>query len=258
MEEYPQPVNVRQMTLSRILLMHLWPAIAFFVVIYGIGPKFAGDDRPVSFWFVLFVMVVCNGLELAAGVAGLRRSGRPVPLRRSPRRRGRWYVSAIAVLIVGFAAAAAVTPVHRLLAESTLLAPPSWWPAATDPTVPKSGIADAFPDVNLSGNWLFFFAYVTIGLFFNVIGEEVYYRAYLLPRMHGVFGRWAWVASSLLFTAKHIYQPWALPGVLVGALCFGFAAGPLKSVRLAILYHWIGNYLLPVGMLFLAVMNISM
>jgi hypothetical protein len=35
------------------------------------------------------------------------------------------------------------------------------------------------------------------------------------------------------------------PGILVGGLTFAFAAGPLGSLPLAILYHWIGNFLSP-------------
>lgn len=77
------------------------------------------------------------------------------------------------------------------------------------------GAADDFPDVNLIGNRAFVAVYLAIGLVFNVMGEELYYRGYLLPRMRGVFGRWDWVGNGVLFTLKHVYQRRLMPGILV-------------------------------------------
>jgi len=39
-----------------------------------------------------------------------------------------------------------------------------------------------------------------VGLVFNFFGEEIYYRGLLLPKTHGVFGTWDWVAHNVLFT----------------------------------------------------------
>jgi membrane protease YdiL (CAAX protease family) len=61
--------------------------------------------------------------------------------------------------------------------------------------------------------------------------------------MRAAFGRWDWVANGVLFTLKHVYQRWLFPGILVGGLCYAFAAGPLGSLPLAMVYHWVGNFL---------------
>lgn len=240
--------GVRQMRLTEILVMHLWPAVVFAALIYGLGPRYLIGGTCSPTWFVLLVMVAGNGLELGMGVVG-GRSG----LKGRRRRSVKWYIVAALVLILGVVTVNIVAPIQAYLANTALFGVPEWWPPMSNPNVPKSSVGDAFPDLILRGNWKFFITYVTIGLVFNVVGEELYYRGYLLPRMRGVFGRYDWLASSLLFTAKHVYQPWALPGIFVGALCFGIAAGPLGSVRLAVVYHWVGNYLLPVAMLFIAV-----
>ena len=116
-----------------------------------------------------------------------------------------------------------------------------------------TGAAQVFPDVNLVGNWLFVLIYFAIGLVFNIFGEEIYYRGYLLPRMQGVFGRWSWAANGVLFTLKHVYQRWMYPGILVGGLCFAFAAGPLGSLPLAMVFHWVGNFLFQMIFLILTV-----
>ena len=92
--------------------------------------------------------------------------------------------------------------------------------------------------------------YIAIGLVFNIFGEEIYYRGYLLSRMRGAFGKWDWVANGVLFTLKHVYQRWLYPGILVGGLGFAFAAGPLGSLPLAMVFHWIGNFLFQIVFLF--------
>ena len=135
--------------------------------------------------------------------------------------------------------------------------PPAWWPPGSNPTIPVNSIADAFPDINLQGNFLFVLLYFLIGLVFNIFGEEIYYRGYLLPRMHAVFGKWDWVANGLLFTLKHIYQRWLFPGIVAGGLAFAFAAGPLGSLPLAMLYHWIGNFLFIMIFLIMAALGVG-
>jgi membrane protease YdiL (CAAX protease family) len=44
--------------------------------------------------------------------------------------------------------------------------------------------------LTLRGNYLFFAVFVVYGIVFNIIGEELYYRSVLLPKMRGVFGKW--------------------------------------------------------------------
>ena len=157
------------------------------------------------------------------------------------------------VLILGMGLSMAVGPVNRRLASVPGFAPPPWWGAANNPTVEVNSAADAFPDINLEGNYLFVLLYFVIGLVFNIFGEEIYYRGYLLPRMQGVFGRWSWAANGVLFTLKHVYQRWMYPGILVGGLCFAFAAGPLGSLPLAMVFHWVGNFLFQMIFLILTV-----
>ena len=52
-------------------------------------------------------------------------------------------------------------------------------------------------------------------MFTTVLGEELLFRGYLLPRMNGAFGRGDWVANGLLFTVYHLHVPWAMPATLL-------------------------------------------
>jgi membrane protease YdiL (CAAX protease family) len=233
-------------------------------LIYGFGRLFIPDGGTVSTWFQLLAIALGSGAELAVGLFLLRREGYQMSMDTlRDRIRIRWpkgwktWTLAPVVLFLGMSLSMAMGPVNRTLASTPGFMPPHWWPAANNPTVEVHGAADYFPDVNLVGNYPFVLVYFVIGLVFNIFGEEIYYRGYLLPRMRGAFGRWDWVANGVLFTLKHAYQRWLYPGILVGGLCFAFAAGPLGSLPLAMAYHWVGNFLFQMVFLTRAAMGVG-
>ena len=255
---------IPQLSLWGILWMFIWPALWYLFLIHGLGRLFIPAEGTVPTWYFLFVLAMGTGAELIVGLVLLRREGYPLTIAGLRERiRLHWpkgwksWGLAVLLLILGIVVSTLMGPVSKALAGVPGFVPPSWWPAISNPTVEVKGVADIFPDVNLKGNFLFLFAFFVIGLVGNIFGEEIYYRGYLLPRMHGVFGRWDWVANGILFTLKHVYQRWLYPGVLVGGLLFAFAAGPMGSLPLAMIYHWVSNFFLPLIMLTLAVFGIG-
>lgn len=247
-----------------IILMFTWPAIWFTVLIYGIAQRFipAGGTTPT--WLFMLIIILGTGAELVAGLVLLRREGYALTLTAlRDRIRFRWPVGkkawllAVLVLILAISLSMTMGPVHRALASVPGFVPPDWWPAGSNPTIEVSGVADVFPDIVLKGNYLFVLFYLIVGLVFNIFGEEIYYRGFLLPRMRGVFGKWDWVANGFLFTLKHVYQRWLFPGILVGGLGFAFAFGPLGSLPLAMLFHWVGNFLFSTVFLIMAMFGLG-
>jgi membrane protease YdiL (CAAX protease family) len=62
-------------------------------------------------------------------------------------------------------------------------------PAPVNPLSEASSVAEQYPDVSLPGNILFLMLVLVVRSFiFNILGEELYYRGALLPKMRGVFG----------------------------------------------------------------------
>ena len=256
--------SVPQDGIGTILLMFAWPAVWFTFLIYVVGPLFIPAGGVTPTWLRLLIIVLGTGAELVAGLLLLRLEGcklTPGALRdrirlRWPRGWKAWTVAAV-VFVLGMSLSMAMGPVNRALASVPGFVPPAWWGAASNPTIKVSGAADVFPDMVLEGNYLFALLYIVIGLVFNIFGEEIYYRGYLLPRMRGAFGEWDWVANGVLFTLKHVYQRWLFPGILVGGLSFAFAAGPLGSLPLAMAYHWVGNFLFQVVFLVMAALGVG-
>jgi len=86
----------------------------------------------------------------------------------------------------------------------------------------------------MSGNWLWFGLLVVLWVFNTVLGEELLFRGFLLPRMNGAFGRGDWVANGVLFAAYHLHIPWGIPETLIADTLF--VSYPAKRYRSA----WIG------------------
>ena len=63
----------------------------------------------------------------------------------------------------------------------------------------------------LSGAWGWYALLLVSFIFNTVLGEELLFRGFLLPRMNGAFGRGDWVANGLLFTGYHLHVPWGMP-----------------------------------------------
>jgi uncharacterized protein len=85
----------------------------------------------------------------------------------------------------------------------------------------------------LSGAWGWYALLLVSFLFNTVLGEELLFRGFLLPRMNGAFGRGDWVANGLLFTGYHLHVPWGMPATLLDMF---FIAYPTKRFRSA----WVG------------------
>ena len=74
-------------------------------------------------------------------------------------------------------------------------------------------------------------------IFNTVLGEELLFRGYLLPRMNGAFGRGDWVANGLLFAGYHLHVPWAIPGTLLEMFTTAYPTKRYRSAWIGIAVH---------------------
>ncbi|HYG94269.1 MAG TPA: CPBP family intramembrane glutamic endopeptidase [Blastococcus sp.] len=129
-----------------------------------------------------------------------------------------------------------------------------WWillplvllAAAKDfvPKIPHAENLDFFAFVGtdegrdfLSGAWGWFAVLIVMAVFNTVLGEELLFRGYLLPRMNGVFGRRDWIANGVLFGLYHLHRWWAIPGLLFGILTYAWPAKHYRSALVSIAVH---------------------
>ena len=86
--------------------------------------------------------------------------------------------------------------------------------------------------------WLIGLALVSC-VFNYVLGEELLFRGILLPKMRGVFGRWDWVANSILFALYHLHRPTQMLGFIVGGLAWSWTTRRFRSIWYAVILHGI-------------------
>jgi membrane protease YdiL (CAAX protease family) len=89
----------------------------------------------------------------------------------------------------------------------------------------------------LAGSWGWFAIIAALVVFNTVLGEELLFRGYLLPRMNGVFGRRDWLANGVLFAAYHVHMPWVMPAALLDTFIISYPAKRYRSALIGIAVH---------------------
>ena len=89
----------------------------------------------------------------------------------------------------------------------------------------------------LDGAWGWYALLLAMFIFNTVLGEELLFRGYLLPRMNGAFGRGDWVVNGLLFTVYHLHVPWVMPGTLIESFLLAYPTKRYRSAWIGIAVH---------------------
>jgi membrane protease YdiL (CAAX protease family) len=89
----------------------------------------------------------------------------------------------------------------------------------------------------LAGSWGWFALIAVMALLNTVVGEELFFRGLLLPRMQGAFGRGDWAANGVLFALYHVHVPWMIPSVLMDTFVLAYPARRYRSSLVSIAVH---------------------
>lgn len=178
----------------------------------------------LAWQFVLTVLVLIweqRSFDLTAWrrALWLQRPRRPEPsTTREVARRRYWWV--LVPMIVAFTL------------ESAIPELPS--PASRDfASYLDSNIGRSF----LHGNVTWFVVIVALCVFNTVIGEELWFRGVLLPRMASAFGSWDWAVNGVLFAAYHVHMPWAMPSIVLDGPILAYPTKRFRSTWLGIIVH---------------------
>jgi uncharacterized protein len=87
------------------------------------------------------------------------------------------------------------------------------------------------------GAWGWFAVVVVFSVFNTVLGEELLFRGFLLPRMRGVFGKRDWIANGVLHGVYHLHQPWGIPKSIVNGLLYAYPTRRFESAWMGIIVH---------------------
>ena len=89
----------------------------------------------------------------------------------------------------------------------------------------------------LAGSWGWFALLAAMFVFNTVLGEELLFRGFLLPRMNGVFGRRDWLANGVLFAVYHLHVPWVIPAGLLDTFIIAYPSKRYRSALIGIAVH---------------------
>lgn len=87
------------------------------------------------------------------------------------------------------------------------------------------------------GAWYLVGIVLISSLFNYLLGEELFFRGILLPKMNGVFGRWDWVMNGILFASYHMHKIEDVPVFLVSSIFIAYLNKKYKSFYPALLIH---------------------
>ncbi len=224
------------------------PATFLTITHYLLIPAYiehSGEPYFMGYWIGYAATMF---LVLALAMFGYVREKHPLTwpaikarFRIKPMTRGDWMWT-LAIIAVGLASYFALGFTGRWVNSVPLLAPrevmpPEWGPQGAEKTIPGE-----FMGLPLKGKWWVVAVYI-LGLFFNIVGEEFFFRGYLLPRQELAFGHLAWLVNALSFWSIHIYQPWVLIQILPAVLLLVYIVQRRKNTTISIIQHGFVNSL---------------
>ncbi|WP_432980661.1 lysostaphin resistance A-like protein [Dactylosporangium sp. CA-233914] len=222
-----------------VLAMHLLPAAATFAAALALGPLMRAWHLPPQFALTLAFAFVLTPIELGLLLAAVRAarnlraagwSPRRLPeilafRRRLPLRLYLLILPCLTAMAVGLAMLLA--PLERRVLDGY----PAGWALPPD--------SDAYPVATLVATLL---VTLLVDGLVNPAVEELYFRAYLLPRLP-VRGALAVVTSAGLFAAQHYWQPEKFAFIFLAQLLLIVVMLRVRSVRISIAAHCLTNSL---------------
>lgn len=122
------------------------------------------------------------------------------------------------------------TGVADLLAEPLVRLVP-WLQTIATPDIAQ------LADPVFIGAWWLVPLMLAFCLFNYALGEALLFHGYLLPRMHGVFGKWDWLWNGILFGGYHLIRPLSIPSIMVTGAIWAYFSIRYRSSMIAVFAH---------------------
>ena len=87
------------------------------------------------------------------------------------------------------------------------------------------------------GAWYVVGIMLVSSLFNYLLGEELFFRGVLLPKMEGVFGKWAWAANGILFATYHVHKIEWVPVFIFSSIFCAYLNQKYRSFYPGLIIH---------------------
>ena len=216
------------------------PTLALFGVYYGVMPLLIRMGWLPFYAYAFAFSLLFIGLLIAAFV-GYRVEGNPLTwhdfaqrfrLRRMNRQDWLWTFGGFFVGLVLFFVIQLVT---TWLLRNGWIPLPHNLPAFLHPVRATAVLYDEAAG-GVQNNWAFLLTSIVL-LILNVLGEELWWRGYILPRQELAFGESTWWIHGLMWTLFHAALWWNLLNLLPLTMTLVYVAARRHSTTTGIVSH---------------------
>ena len=249
--------SAKQLSILQIILAFLIPSTVAFtgfrvvlpVLVEGGIPSIIAWPAVASimlFGFVLVAIIFLNKEAKELNISFKERAClRTLSLKQ-------WSVY-VGVLFLGMVVTIIISKASILFTHIPGLSVPDYFPFFLNPAIDPMNTESSLltPGFVLKGA-IWMIPFIALTLFLNILTEELYFRAWLLPKL-SKYGNMSWVINGGLFALYHSYQLWLLPQILPVSLFTAYVVYKSRSIWPAFAFHMLVNILTVLGMVFLIV-----
>lgn len=150
----------------------------------------------------------------------------------------------LAILVICIICDSLLEGTGKWLARIPAFAPPGYFPPPFNPLVEVKFPIHEILGAPFKGNWFIFWFWAPLSLV-SMIGEELLWRGYILPRQELAHGKWAWVLNGLLWGYFfHAGLKWQFLGMWASMLLTAWIAQRQKNTVASAIVHIGGNAIL--------------
>ena len=226
------------------------PTITMLIFFYGFRLWL---ERQGYSPLVSYLAAVCVPLSLlfAAAMIGYHRvEGHPLTWKafsarmRYPRLKAKDFLWGFGIFFLGLVSYGILSQISLGLIRAGVIPMPDNLPALVDPRINMSlETLSQAAGGQIRGQWsLVLLALVTY--FFNIVGEELWWRGYVFPRQELVFGRYVWLIHGLMWAGFHAFKWWDVLALVPVCLMASYSAQKLRNNWPAFIGHALTNFLM--------------
>lgn len=224
--------TLKSHSFSQTLILHLLPGALGTLLYVFLAPILLHNGYPAMLALLVAVGVVTLPLEL--GYLLLQRDkadDQPVIPLREPLPKWQYVVFPMGMVIWGFLASGALSPLDIALAQKLFNWLPDWFFLFD---------VEQFNASSRESLMITFWIGLIVNGFAGPIIEELYFRGFLLPRLPGP-RTWSPVFNIALFSLYHFWTPWQVISRILWLLPWIYVVVKKKNIYLMMIAHCAGN-----------------
>jgi membrane protease YdiL (CAAX protease family) len=223
---------MQQLSKIKSVLFHLYPGIIIALCFALVTPYLVKQGFPPQLGSLLAIVIVAIPLLLAHLLQAKKKEHKKnvweLNVYKNRLSTGKLILYALGLVLLMFLIWGITQPVDKIITEKIFSWLPAWYTVQDFKGYSKQAI-----ELTLVVNLL-------LNGFIAPFIEEYYFRGYLLPRM-AVWGNWAFVINTILFSLYHFWQPYVYLTLIIALLPMIYLVWKTKDLRLAILTHSLLN-----------------